>query len=248
MVGYGGGHPDECRQCGAPPWESCEVYTDVSCPTCGAMLGMPCAGPLGMLCSRRERAAAEAAPRPSTPAPADDHYTHQLSHAGRVRRYHTWAVHHQQTVGEHSWQVARVYTAIFGVPTAEVAHYVAHHDSAELIVGDPPFPVKATTPALKAAYDSLEWIAVQELGLKLPQLDERERRRVKVCDLVEMMEFGMCELEMGNRHAAAIVRNTGAALGTVPIYPEDVRALESYVEVVRARHSRIMSGTEVVGR
>jgi 5'-deoxynucleotidase YfbR-like HD superfamily hydrolase len=179
----------------------------------------------------------------------DDTFTHQLAHSGRVRRYHTWAVHHQQTVGEHCWQVSRVYTAIFGRPEADVAHYIAHHDSAELVVGDPPFPIKARNPILKAAYDSLETIALQELGVALPALSPRERARVKLCDLVEMHEFGLLEVEMGNRHAREVVDNTLAAIHKIIGAPGpantpdalDNSAVAIYLGKVRSHHLRIMA-------
>lgn len=137
-----------------------------------------------------------------------DFVTDRTLHAGRVKRYHTWAVHHQQTVGEHCWQVARIYESIFGALNGRVERYIRHHDTTEVVVGDPPFPVKANSPVLKAEYTRLDDAAFLQLGLNPPVVSEQEKVQVKICDLVEMMEFGMVEREMGNLLAVPIVIRT----------------------------------------
>lgn len=129
--------------------------------------------------------------------------------AGQVKRYATWPVLHQQSTGEHSWQVLRIYIEIFGAPSPEVTTYIVHHDSAELKVGDPPFPLKANNPDLKAIYDRLEDEAMLEMrGEALPGLPPEEKTRIKICDLLEMWEFGEQEQMMGNRYAEPIIDDT----------------------------------------
>lgn len=129
--------------------------------------------------------------------------------AGQVKRYATWPVLHQQTTGEHSWQVLRIYIEIFGAPSPDVTTYIVHHDSAELVVGDPPFPLKSRNPDLKAIYDRLEDEVMQEMrGEGLPVLSTSEKVRIKICDLLEMWEFGMQERLMGNRYGEPIMQDT----------------------------------------
>ena len=136
--------------------------------------------------------------------------------AGQVKRYSTWPVHHQQSTGEHSWQVLRIYIEIFGAPSPEVTTYIVHHDSAELKVGDPPFPLKAQNSDLKAIYDRLESAAMLEMrGEALPVLGHPEASMVKVCDLLEMWEYGQQEWMMGNRYAQPIVEDTIHAVGCI---------------------------------
>lgn len=133
--------------------------------------------------------------------------------AGQVKRYSTWPVIHQQSTGEHSWQVLRIYIELFGAPSPDVTVYITHHDSAELKVGDPPFPLKANNPDLKDIYDRLEADAILEMrGEALPVLLTHTMRRIKICDLLEMWEFGVQELMLGNRYAEPIIEDTLAAV------------------------------------
>lgn len=127
-------------------------------------------------------------------------------------RYHTWPVIRQQSIGEHTWQCLRLYREVWGpLPTA-VADYLLYHDAGELVVGDPPFPLKAQNPELKEIYDGLEKKALAGMGGALPPLYPEEKLRVKFVDLLEMFEFGLTEMEMGNRLAEPIVVGTKDAL------------------------------------
>lgn len=127
---------------------------------------------------------------------------------GAVRRYHTWPVHRQQTVAEHSWNVARIVTTIWPVAPASVIMYCLYHDVGEIATGDIPFPVKAENPELKGLLDQLEDRAVEAMRLPPHHVDDIWRRRVKVCDLIEMWEFGIDEELMGNVMALPIIDRT----------------------------------------
>ncbi len=136
--------------------------------------------------------------------------TGSLRHAGGVQRYHTWPTIRSQTVADHCYNVLRIYYEIFGPPTPEVTTYVLFHDSPEVRYGDPPFPAKRDHPDLKRVYSALE----KEYYLDMfgfdhsDLLDESDRIKVKVCDLLEMWEFGTVELRMGNQYAHLIVERT----------------------------------------
>jgi 5'-deoxynucleotidase YfbR-like HD superfamily hydrolase len=142
---------------------------------------------------------------------ADDLVTDRLEMSGRVHRYACWPMISQQSVGEHSWQVYRVYCAIFGIPSAEIAFVIFAHDAEELIVGDSPFPTKRDNPEFKAASEKVEVRARQRLKIELPELSDEDKARVKVCDLLEMMCHGMTDREMGNLLAAPVVTRTERA-------------------------------------
>lgn len=149
--------------------------------------------------------------------------------AGRVKRYHTWPVHHLQTVGEHSARVATLYVELFGIPRAEVLYYILHHDSGEFSAGDPPFPVKQIFPEYKRGHVAAEKMGLDKLGVELPDLAQFETNRVKVADLAEMHEFGVVEMTMGNKYAEPIVRDTWVAVheaadrGLEPDFAQTVR-------------------------
>lgn len=173
-----------------------------------------------------------------------DHVTDLARHAGRVRRYHTWVVHHQQSVGEHCWQVALVYEQIFGVVPQTTERFIRHHDTPELVVGDPPFPVKAEDPILKARYDAIEPAALMRMSVApLPELITYERAKVKICDLLEMMCHGMTEREMGNLLAVPIVIRTervAQKMANEMLSDHDARAVRTWVRAQWARHEAVL--------
>ena len=133
-------------------------------------------------------------------------------HAGEVIRYHTWPMHHRQTVGEHTWQVMRIYLQIFGPLSPEVSTYIIWHDTGELVTGDLPFPVKRDNPHLKAECDFIEKRARVLMGgppLEF-KLSEEESNRGKLCDLIDMYEQGKIEVAMGNQYGLPIVNDVRA--------------------------------------
>lgn len=207
--------------------------------------------------SRAPRAARAARPAPPPQplpslvvprAPVSDDYTDLARHSGRVVRYHTWAVHHHQTVGEHSWQVARTYAEIWGYPSREVAAYIQHHDTAELVVGDPPFPVKRDDADLAVAYRRLEEKALERLRVVIPHILPEEQARVKVCDLLEMMQTGMQEREMGNLLAVPIVLRTEQAARDVArakLKAPDLDKIDAYCGELWLRHDRVLRAGDI---
>jgi hypothetical protein len=163
--------------------------------------------------------------------------------AGLVRRYHVWPVLRQQTVGEHSWQVARIYEELFGAPPAHVERYIRYHDAAEVVIGDPPYPVKAQSPALKKAYDALERVALADLGIVLPELDPIEKVRVKIADWMELTEFGMEERERGNLLAIPIILHTQKSVSDMArekLPQEDCIKVLAYIRGLWVRHEEIV--------
>lgn len=128
--------------------------------------------------------------------------------AGLVKRYHEFPVSREQTTAEHSWHLARIYLQIFGLPRAEVLAYIIHHDSGELAVGDNPFPVKRDNPDLKEIMNRLETESLERQGICLPGLSQEEAWRVKLCDLLEMNEFGREDYARGNKFAFPIIEHT----------------------------------------
>jgi 5'-deoxynucleotidase YfbR-like HD superfamily hydrolase len=128
--------------------------------------------------------------------------------AGLVKRYSTWPMLRQQTVAEHCWRVACIYVEIFGLPRAQVLYFCLHHDSGELWAGDLPFLIKKSNPILHQAMIEAEANGLMKLDIKLPDLTDLEKVRVKLADLLEMHETGMIEFKMGNKFAEPIVKDT----------------------------------------
>lgn len=160
--------------------------------------------------------------------------------AGRVRRYHTWPTLHTESVAEHSHRVAMIYMELFGVD-AEALAYIMCHDLCELWTGDLPFPVKARNPALKKAVDAVEKQAAAELGLPdIPTLEDWKKRLVKICDLLQMWEFGHIELMMGNALALPVIKDT-IRIALEMCYSESERLL---VQVWADKQKELINGQQ----
>lgn len=136
-----------------------------------------------------------------------------------VMRYHTWPTIQQQTVADHTMNVLRIWCELFGPPQPHVTHYLVYHDVGESGAGDPPFPSKQLWPELKAAHDRAEADTLCSMGISMDGLfDGGEEAQAKVCDLLEMWEFGLTEWMLGSRYADAVVVDTlRAALQRAPI-------------------------------
>jgi 5'-deoxynucleotidase YfbR-like HD superfamily hydrolase len=85
------------------------------------------------------------------------------------------------------------------------------HDVGEVQTGDVPFPVKAQNAELKRIMTEMEFDAHRTMALDwgipepahLPNADEK--RVFKLCEFLEMWEWGLAEREMGNRRATLVV-------------------------------------------
>ncbi len=149
--------------------------------------------------------------------------------AGEVVRYHTWKMHHRQTVGEHTWQCMRIYWQIWGELPSELTTYFIWHDAGELACGDLPFPVKSRNATLKAEMDMLEEKAVARMGGSNHTLQHTLKIRAKACDLIDMHECGRDEVNMGNKFAQPIVDDTFRALENLALSMEDGMAVFKYL-------------------
>lgn len=149
--------------------------------------------------------------------------------AGGIKRYHTWPVVQKQTVAEHTWQVLRIWWEIWGPMGPAVSSYLIWHDAGEGVPGDLPFPVKRNNPSLALEVHALEVEAIANMGIDLIglHLTDTELVQAKLCDLIEMHEFGMMEGALGNTFAEPIISDTNVAIGQMMTklpYDEAVKA------------------------
>lgn len=128
--------------------------------------------------------------------------------SGSVKRYHTWPTINQQTNADHTFHLLRIYIRIFGAPSPMVTVFIVRHDMGEIASGDLPFHAKANNPDLKVCADRVEQAHLSSIDCELPQLPLQEKLRIKVCDLLEMHEFGLVEAMMGNQFAEPICVDT----------------------------------------
>lgn len=132
--------------------------------------------------------------------------------AGAIKRYHTWPTLQAQTNADHCYHVLRIYSMIFGLPSPEVTGYIIWHDAGEIKTGDLPHPIKANNPALKEVADRLEAEAVKDMGGPSLELSDDLKVKVKMADCIEMLEFSMVELGLGNSWAQPISQNMSNAI------------------------------------
>jgi 5'-deoxynucleotidase YfbR-like HD superfamily hydrolase len=130
--------------------------------------------------------------------------------AGRVLRYHTWPHIRPQTVAEHCWQATRILMAMWPDVPPHLIRHMMFHDVGEVVTGDPPYPLKSSSPTLKAALDGVESDAHLAMclpwGLPAPlKLAEAEAVVTKLADLIEMWEWGLDEVALGSHEAELVV-------------------------------------------
>lgn len=137
--------------------------------------------------------------------------------AGEVRRYHTWAVHKDQSIGLHTWQVLRILLTIWPNCPRNVIVYGLVHDSGEMS-GDIQYPFKALFPELRAGSIKAENYVqdMQRKGIGAPEvkhpLSAFETQVFKCCDNLDMWEFGLREMNMGNLYASIVVERMAEAV------------------------------------
>lgn len=150
--------------------------------------------------------------------------------AGRVQRWHTWATIAKQSVGEHCWRVATIYCQVFGIPRGAVLYVILHHDSGELTSGDVPFGSKRL-PGVREAVNVAEREGYRRQGLVLPPLEPEESVRLKLCDLLEMMEFSTIEVLMGNRFCEGPLRSCARAIAALlESHPAEASAVNRFID------------------
>lgn len=164
--------------------------------------------------------------------------------AGDLKRYHTWPVLQAQTIAAHTWHVMRIYWEIFGPPPSDTTTYLLWHDAGEAGrgPGDIPFGSKQVIPEFGMAAKELEHqqlvrVAGREAATTRPE--PYELVRCKVCDLLEMWEFGLKEVLMGNLLARPIVSDTmDSVLEKMPELAEpDQEVVTIWIDKSRANWS-----------
>lgn len=151
--------------------------------------------------------------------------------AGRVVRWHTWPMIRRPTVAEHQNRVTTLYVEVFGMPRAEVLYYCSVHDMGEQTAGDTPYGAKRRVPELAEAVNSAEAMGLLSLGIRMPSLTPEEFRRFKICDLLEMWETAIVEINMGNQYAVSSSQSCEASIWGIV---NSTRGTEEYASLGRA--------------
>ncbi len=129
--------------------------------------------------------------------------------AGNVVRYHTWPTIQNQTIATHTWNLLRIYFSIADQIEITIVYHIIFHDVGEITTGDLPYPIKAENPFLKEQLDIIENVAILKQmehwrSFKQVYLDDSDKKLVKQIELMEMAEFGMEEVCLGNSHGFVV--------------------------------------------
>jgi 5'-deoxynucleotidase YfbR-like HD superfamily hydrolase len=129
--------------------------------------------------------------------------------SGQILRYHTWPILGQQTIAEHSWHLMRIYLAVATEIDPSMVRHITFHDIGETEVGDAPFPVKHDNPQLKEQMDTIELKSqLRQLyfwdSFKQVLLNDQDKILFKQIELVEMAEFGLDQVCLGNSHGLIV--------------------------------------------
>lgn len=151
--------------------------------------------------------------------------------AGDVIRWSTWPVIRTQTCAHHTWNVMRILVEIWPEVPAEALVAALYHDAGELGSGDIPFPYKAQNKILKKMMDEMEERSLEEQGVHVPPITDVWARRIKICDLVEMLEHGMDEVILGSMAGRIVIRNIEDALESKfrDLSEEEKQAVTNYL-------------------
>ncbi len=164
-------------------------------------------------------------------------------HAGQVLRYHTWPVHRQQSVAEHSWQIARIMVTIWPECPRMLLLHAITHDVGEM-AGDVPYPFKRNNPELKHQMSRVEEQVHRSMTThwKLPpppEMPEMYHQFFKLCEYIEMWEYGLQEQNMGNQYGTIVAtRMQLAACTMIGKMPEEIqRTARDYCDLREEQES-----------
>jgi hypothetical protein len=159
----------------------------------------------------------------------------------QLTRYHSWPRLRDQSVGEHSCQIMRILLTVWPDCPRRVLVHAVTHDMGEM-AGDIQYPYKLKYPELKPLMDRVEGDVRVVMGetIGMPPetvLSEYERRVFKLVEFIEMWEYGLHEIGLGNAYARVIAQRCILAASEImesleiPSGSPDVRpAVKRYVD------------------
>jgi len=111
--------------------------------------------------------------------------------SGLVRRYHANPdfAHFGQTNSQHQWGCALLIYSLHPKPTLSLIASALFHDVGEIFTGDWPFEFKMLHPEIAALGAKIEAEAAADMGLKMPELSDEDKRWLKFVDRLEPILF-----------------------------------------------------------
>ena len=130
--------------------------------------------------------------------------TYSLREASQVVRYHTVQTIGRQTVAEHSYHVAMLVLRFTdGNASQELLKAVLYHDLPEVETGDLPATFKWANLGVVQALNRVEEAFDEKYGTSVTLTDE-ERLILKAADILELVEYCIDQMNLGNRNMRII--------------------------------------------
>lgn len=123
--------------------------------------------------------------------------------AGAVRRFHTCRIIKEDSVAEHSFNVANIVLALTrGRASRNLILAALFHDMGEYMMGDIPAPTKRLFPEnVREAIEASEMEAICRIQYDVDfTISMEERAILKIADRMDGLMKCIDELRMGNRH------------------------------------------------
>jgi hypothetical protein len=168
---------------------------------------------------------------------------------GEVMRYHTWKRLRDQSVGEHTWQILRILLTVWPGAPRRVMIYTIVHDMGEMY-GDISYPFKKLIPQLKTGATAAEAHVIAEMRkvLGVPRhnhLSPYEIAVFKLCEYIEMWEYGLNEQGLGNKYAELVSQRCmveiGAFLHKLEHELNDTQDAKQHPDIPAAVHRYILT-------
>lgn len=128
----------------------------------------------------------------------------------QLTRYHSWPRIRDQSNGEHSCQIMRILLTVWPDCSRRMLVHAVTHDMGEM-AGDIQYPYKEKFPELRPIVERIESSVKQTMHetIGMPnsaQLSEYERLVFKLCEWIEVWEYGLHEMGLGNRYARIVAQ------------------------------------------
>jgi 5'-deoxynucleotidase YfbR-like HD superfamily hydrolase len=124
-----------------------------------------------------------------------------------TKRFHTVPTINNETIGHHTALVSGLVYILFPDCSRNLLINALYHDVAECVTGDIPSPIKRK---LGLNLNAVEDEIVQEHGLHIPEISDKERRDLKCADILVGMLECLHESRMGNTMVKVAFKNFAA--------------------------------------
>lgn len=158
----------------------------------------------------------------------------ELRRAAGVKRYHTFPIIGEQTVGHHTLNMLVMLFLLHPEPDIELVKAIVLHDFAEHILGDAPSPGLRQHSLYRRVYEIAQSKILPRYKPLQSELTQGERHWLDALDRLEAYFFAHDQYQLGNKNALEILFNL-VALFREGSVPEKIREIIDLNEAAEER-------------